>query len=82
MENWEVPSCDYFSNSEMPVLSFAIDNMIYSLPWSAYSETVLSFTDYPYCIAGVSVNPGSNAATTTILGAAFISNFVTEIDFV
>ena len=30
--------CTDFSNSEMPVLIFTIDNMIYSLPWSAYSE--------------------------------------------
>jgi hypothetical protein len=32
-------------------------------------------------VAGVSLNPSPNAATTTILGATFITNFVTEIDF-
>jgi len=60
----------------MPVLSFTIDKMMYDLPWSAYSQY-----DSNLCIAGVSLNPQSNAATTTILGDAFINNFVTEIDF-
>jgi hypothetical protein len=66
----------------MPVLSFTIDNMIYSLPWSAYSEYGAWTNGTNLCTAGVSVNPGSNADTTTILGDTFINNFVTQIDFV
>jgi hypothetical protein len=65
----------------MPVLSFTIDDMIYNLPWSAYSEYGAWTNGTNLCTAGVSVNPGSNADTTTILGDTFINNFVTQIDF-
>ena len=65
----------------MPVLSFTIDNMIYSLPWSAYSQSQ-TLDGNTFCAAGVSLNPSPNAANTTILGDTFINNFVTEIDFV
>ena len=65
----------------MPVLSFTIDNMIYSLPWSAYSQSQTWTNGTSFCAAGVSVNSGFNAANTTILGDTFIANFVTEIDF-
>jgi len=54
--------------------------MIYTLPWSAYSQSQ-TLDGNTFCVAGVSLNPSPNAATTTILGANFIANFVTEIDF-
>jgi len=56
MQRYNV-SCSDFSNSEMPVLSFVIDNMIYSLPWSAYSEYGTWTNGTNICIAGVSFNP-------------------------